>query len=67
MMADGETTMFNSRITTEARCDMSIPNTRERKVVVRRILARCFERISCPITVSLYRRLPRHWGCRARR
>jgi antitoxin HigA-1 len=24
--------MSNSRITTEARCDMSIPNTRERKV-----------------------------------
>src|SRR4030067_1576180 len=25
-------TMWNSRITTEARCDMSIPNTRERKI-----------------------------------
>ena len=25
-------TMLNSRITTKARCDMSIPNTRERKV-----------------------------------
>ena len=28
----GTPTMLKSRITTEARCDMSIPNTRERKV-----------------------------------
>ena len=28
----GTPTMSNSRITTEARCDMSIPNKRERKV-----------------------------------
>ena len=43
-------TTLKSRITTEVRCDMSIPNTREKKFV-RIILETCFAKIIYRITV----------------